>query len=373
MILQARHQLTFLLGLGLTSACHQNTQPTGRLPVPNYQAPNGQVDLVRSDAGANMPESSCDSPPTYRTPGPYVAGVKTVEISGEPVEIWYPAAPESARGKTKEVYDLRNWLSESLASSIPDTKAPLLPTDAYRDIPIIRSTPFPVVLFSHGMGGFRVQSSFLMTHLASWGFVVAAPEHSERGLGILLESGLPTGDNAAQALRDARTYLENQNSTPGSFFEGRVDSNRVAVTGHSAGGAAVYAVGRDPGVNAWVGLATAGFGSGPAKPFLHMGGSKDDIATPELVEGSFEPQSASPKRLVILEGAGHLAFANICDIGKEHGGLIQIAIDSGVEVPELLVTLANDGCRPTDRPTTRRCLASNQSFRNGTHSLVYGI
>ena len=36
---------------------------------------------------------------------------------------------------------------------------------------------FPLVVFSHGYGGLRTQSSFLTAHLASWGFVVAAPDH----------------------------------------------------------------------------------------------------------------------------------------------------------------------------------------------------
>ena len=38
--------------------------------------------------------------------------------------------------------------------------------------------PFPVALFSHGNSGLRRQSCFLTTHIASWGAVVAAPDHS---------------------------------------------------------------------------------------------------------------------------------------------------------------------------------------------------
>ena len=42
--------------------------------------------------------------------------------------------------------------------------------------------PYPLVLFSHGFAGYRLQSTFLTTHLASWGFVVAAVEHPYRNL-----------------------------------------------------------------------------------------------------------------------------------------------------------------------------------------------
>ena len=51
---------------------------------------------------------------------------------------------------------------------------------------------FPLVLFSHGFASFRTQSSFLTTHLASWGFVVISPDYIERGLGGLSASpGVP--------------------------------------------------------------------------------------------------------------------------------------------------------------------------------------
>ena len=38
--------------------------------------------------------------------------------------------------------------------------------------------PHPLIVFSHGNSGFRRQSTFLTTHLASRGFVVAAPDHT---------------------------------------------------------------------------------------------------------------------------------------------------------------------------------------------------
>ena len=41
---------------------------------------------------------------------------------------------------------------------------------------------YPLVVFSHGYAGFRDQSTFLTAFLASWGFVVAAPDHYSRDL-----------------------------------------------------------------------------------------------------------------------------------------------------------------------------------------------
>jgi hypothetical protein len=46
---------------------------------------------------------------------------------------------------------------------------------ADRDLPpATDGGPFPLVLFSHGSVGYRLQSTFLTTHLASGGFVVAS-------------------------------------------------------------------------------------------------------------------------------------------------------------------------------------------------------
>src|SRR6185295_5972824 len=48
--------------------------------------------------------------------------------------------------------------------------------------------PYPIVLFSHGSCGYQLQSTFLMSMLASRGFVVVAPPHPGNtiadGLGV---------------------------------------------------------------------------------------------------------------------------------------------------------------------------------------------
>ena len=41
---------------------------------------------------------------------------------------------------------------------------------------------------------------------------------------------------------------------------------------------------------------------------------------------------------------------DLCLIARSQGGVLQLARDYGLELSELLVMLATDGCRPTDRP-----------------------
>jgi predicted dienelactone hydrolase len=132
-----------------------------------------------------------------------------------------------------------------VADKMAEEDAPLHETDAYRDLPTNADARHPIVLFSHGLGGYRSQSSFLTAHLASWGFVVVAPEHPERGLAAVL-SGQALADNSSTALLDALEMLKSEDTLQGGRFEGRLDFAHVAVSGHSMGGGATMVVAGPP-------------------------------------------------------------------------------------------------------------------------------
>jgi hypothetical protein len=158
--------------------------------------------------------------PLFGQAGKHPVGVAAADLDGVPVAVWYPAA---ARGTSSFTYDLRDWLPPSEASKIPDEAAPTRTMDATLDLEIAAGN-FPVVLFSHGLGGYRFQSSFLMTHLASWGFVVIAPEHPERNLTAALTEF--AGDRAPEQLTGALALVK---SDP--RFAGHLDETRIAVMG----------------------------------------------------------------------------------------------------------------------------------------------
>ena len=302
--------------------------------------------LRRTLTNVGQPSANCGD--TFSGQGLYKAGVRTIELDGKPVELWYPIRETSTTGREKAVYDMRAWLPQDLAQRIPDTACTRLEMDAYRDLPIADG-PFPVVVFSHGLAGYRMQSSAIMSHLASWGFVVAAPEHAERGLAIILESGAPSGDDAPAALSQTLDLLETLNETDADF-QGRFDLSMVAAAGHSMGSAATASVSQEDRVDAWVTLAGAGFGDGPVKPLLMMGGSNDGLATPSVLNDSYERQPTNKKRFVSVQDAGHLGFTDICLVGRSQGGLLEIAQNYGLEIAEVLLTLANDGCQEEALP-----------------------
>jgi len=99
-----------------------------------------------------------------------------------PTEVWYPAS-EEFRGKdvaegTRDNYELVPGLPPGWQEAVRDAEA--------------RKGPFPLVVFSHGFGGHRRQSTFLCTHLASHGYVVAAVDHTGNTIVEMVQFMMPS-------------------------------------------------------------------------------------------------------------------------------------------------------------------------------------
>ena len=128
-------------------------------------------------------------------PGPYPVGVRTVDVDGLLVDVWYPAALGSVGEPVR--YDIRDALGSKDRALIPDDDAPYQVCDCARDLPVDAATgPFPAVVFVHGTASFRNQSLTTVTHWASRGFVVVAADHPGLTLAdtlALLCPGDPSG------------------------------------------------------------------------------------------------------------------------------------------------------------------------------------
>lgn len=138
------------------------------------------------------------------------------------------------------------------------------------------NAPYPAIAFAHGFSMFGLSNGAADNagngeHLASWGYVVAIPR-------------LPDDAEARIAeMQAVLSYLEAQTDTSGSFLYQKVDTNRLAVAGHSFGGATVLALAaRDSRVKAAVAL----------DPVYHQGGpgGNPEIWDPD-VEG---PEITAP-------------------------------------------------------------------------------
>jgi len=340
-------------------------------------------------------ESQIYEPPTDLTaPGTWAVGARTTTVSGYRTEIWYPAAWGSEAAASRVAYDIREHLPDAEKDKIPDAENPLLPCDCYRDLPVDSDHgPYPVIFFSHGTAAFREQSVSQMTHWASRGFIVVSADLPQLELKDILGAfgGAPT--TASEALDPAETGGETAGDTAGdtgddlggfpsitdkafndvvvAVLAGRVEADvadvtakadlgRLGFAGHSRGGAIVGGYGAAIGGFDPAGLAAlvvipmaAGGVEGEGQAMSVVMGARDDEIVPYASTQKGYSDTAPAKRLLSLKNAGHLAFSDICAIGADKGGILQVALDNGVNVPSLIKNLATDGCGATQLPTAK--------------------
>jgi predicted dienelactone hydrolase len=183
--------------------------------------------------------------PTYALHGPYWVGVQDKVIdegSTRPlkVTIWYPALnpkglPESISytGEPKldrEALGLpKDWMIDikghALLNAAPDKAA----------------KPYPLVIFSHGFGGYRQTNAYLTEHLASYGFVVIAPDHREMWDPAETELWKSTIERPMD-IQKTIAYAATLTASDGDM-QGLFDAEQIAVVGYSYGGYGALAAG----------------------------------------------------------------------------------------------------------------------------------
>ncbi|MEY4606860.1 MAG: hypothetical protein RLY45_1620 [Actinomycetota bacterium] len=301
---------------------------------------------------------------TYADFGPNPVGVTTLQLAKGPlVEVWYPAV-EGTSGT--ETYDVREFTPEVIRTLLTGDASATYSYPAGRDAAVADGA-YPVVLFSHGFTGIRLQSSFLTAHLASWGMIVVSPDHPSRDLTNVL-GGTASGDraDAVDDLLQSLDLITAANDDPASRFAGHVDASNVVAVGHSAGGGTVLAAADDDRIDGYVSLASgaalAGDGSStsvppvlPAKPSFFMAGSTDAVVPAATRTRPSWEAAPSPSLLWILEGVGHNGFDDFCTFGNGTG-IIGVAEASGLgpvlDAQPQLRTLGEDGCIPPSVPVT---------------------
>jgi len=294
-------------------------------------------------------DSASSSPAAYRDAGPWEAGVTTIMLADRMVEVWYPVDVGDADGLDRDAYFIRDALPDIFDALLPEDVNPPFVTDAYRDAPSSNDGPFPLVVFAHGYASYRNQSTFLTTHLASWGFVVASVDYLERGLASVLGMQPDPQIDDVDLTRMLVALIASENAREGSVLQNRVSTDRIAIAGHSAGGGTAIRFGGEPDVVTYIPL-SAGVSSEstvalPDTPSLWLTGDTDGVVDPERSVAAFAA-AATPSRFLSIENMGHLGPSDICAIGDSGGGIVQIALDAGLPIPENLVRLGTDGCQP---------------------------
>ena len=322
-----------------------------------------------------------EPPPAWVAPdqrGPYEAGVETFEYvdprgKAMVIEVWYPALPED--GEEPEPYPL-----------LPITR------EAYREAPPdLRGAPYPLIAFSHGYSGIRYQSIFLTEVLAQHGFVVVAPDHPNNTLfdaddSMVGEVMAERPDDVRYAVDELLAMVEGGHERLGDMVDpaagyGAMGHSFGAITSMILVGAelngqsmvdycatrggwlcslvedvdpeiltariegderAHWPVGMSPGL--WYAFGLEGEGLAPVDEMLMLGGTLDDIFDyDEHIHPTYGHVSG-PKALATLEGAGHFAFSDVCEVAylflpecdTEGEGYIEIA--QAHTITQVLVT-----------------------------------
>jgi len=318
--------------------------------------PFGCADESKSDSDSQAIEPIVvpDDPAEWGVP----VGVQTINANGQTLEIWYPAV-DSAGASASGAVDFTQFLPEAFVRHLGgDLELPSVPTQAVRDATVRRvETPIPVVVFSHGFGGMRVQSFGLTSHLASRGYVVVAPDHPGRMLTDVLpclftpalEGCDLSGFGADPAIEDLRAALAwvDEASESGAF-SGLVDPDRMALMGHSAGAGSTGTLGNEESrFQALLQLAGGGAVTRDV-PVMRVDGSCDGFIPSSGESGLDLMMDGS---VVEILGAGHLAFTDLCalDLGTLADEIVAPRDDANATFLTQLRGLAVDGC-PDEPP-----------------------
>lgn len=167
--------------------------------------------------------------PEYAKRGPYPVGTREFKIedaanAARPLvgTVWYPAI-KAAGAKEEATYT---------AGFLTDTGRAI--RDAAGEP---KGGPYPLIIFSHGFMGLRLQSLWYTEHLASYGFVVIAVDHPGSTL-FDYQKGTASDNWALRPLDVLReiAYAEKTLNATDGVLPGLIDMDKIAVTGHSLGG-----------------------------------------------------------------------------------------------------------------------------------------
>jgi len=222
-----------------------------------------------------------------------------------------------------------------------------------RDVPVkiyypkTEAGPFPVIIFSHGLGGSRDGYAYLGRHWASHGYVSVHVQHKGSDTDVWKGKAQPF-----QALRKAAANPANAINRPADVqfainrmekldgqegpMKGRLDLKRVGAAGHSFGAFTTLAVAgevftlplgkqisvADRRVKAAIPMSApvphrknqldTAFGSIKI-PCLHMTGTEDDSPIGETRKEQrrlpFDHSKGPDQYLVIFQGGDHMIFS----------------------------------------------------------------
>jgi predicted dienelactone hydrolase len=326
------HSLTYrcidrrTIGGRIAGACIPVTQPLATVFI--------LIILIGSMASVASAAAAVETKPTaalaYAGPGPYAVGQRSLTVpradgTSFTALLFYPA-------------------------TIVGTNAPIQASEA----------PYPMVVFGHGFQIRPRQYLSSLQGMASWGFIVCAPE-----------SGLELFPDHAEFARDfgrCADELARQSETAGSDWLGLIDAQRYGIVGHSMGAGCSLLAAADESrpsleptaasgpqaprlkvVIPWAAAETRPSAQAAAAliavPQVYISGSADTIVPFETGTKPIYDAASIPKASFLLTGGSHCGFLDrrlpfVCDTATLPTAQ-QLALTRHITTTALLLHLAN--------------------------------
>jgi dienelactone hydrolase len=315
---------------------------TPSLPVPTGPCPVGTTSLWLTDTSR---------------PDPWAAGVRARELM---VSLWYPAtASDERRAQYMTPAESELQLtSRGITGVPPDTLSTTRTNAAVDATPAGRQRGLPLVVLSPGFTNPRGTLTALAEDLASHGYVVAGIDHTYESYATAFPDGRVTTCLAREApRRDRKEKVVAGRAADVSFVLGEltgahpawpgaalIDPSRMAMAGHSIGGAAaISAMLADSRIRAGIDMDGATVAEIPdeglSRPFLFLG--KQSSYTPGQQSPGVPGKPGGPastwerdwrlltswKRWLLVAGAVHASFTDLALLAD------QVGIDIGAGIP----------------------------------------
>ncbi len=318
------------------------------------------LSLLLACGARDKAETAEEAPVALDAPGPWRVGYRESSLSY--------ADPD---GEGERALRLALWFPTEAETGAEARYMGAIDAPGVLDDPAPAEGPLPLVLFSHGHQGYAENSSFLMTHLASHGFLVAAPDHTDNtfldgsdrateiyyqrplDLSAVLDHLLGGGASGLAASDDPVLLIGHSFGgytsfvTAGAAFDLETWSARCAsgtdtsafCSTWSASAEAIFSAGlRDARVGAILPMAAGdadlfdltSLGALTA-PVLLMGGTLDE-ATTSSGDPCWAALRGGPDRRVTITGGGHQVFTDFSGVLDPQEG--EIDADEGFRIIE---------------------------------------